>query len=141
MAGVGWYWAGHHPQHALLMAHAVLLPSACSYITADVAEKEGLHVKKLSGTKFRQMLRSGERGGHGICWDLLAPQRLPCVGLLVHSDGHCLMANLPAPAPTTPPARRRAHPRLVCLCQRGGRAARAPAAQGLPVRAEGLVEQ
>ncbi|EFN55934.1 hypothetical protein CHLNCDRAFT_145209 [Chlorella variabilis] len=30
------------------------------YITADVAEKEGLHVKKLSGTKFRQMLRSGE---------------------------------------------------------------------------------
>lgn len=30
------------------------------YITADVAEKEGLEVKKLSGTKFRQMLRGGE---------------------------------------------------------------------------------
>lgn len=30
------------------------------YITADVAEKEGLKVKKLSGTKFRQMLRAGE---------------------------------------------------------------------------------
>ena len=30
------------------------------YITADVAEKEGLAVKKLSGTKFRQMLRGGE---------------------------------------------------------------------------------
>jgi len=30
------------------------------YLTADVAEKEGLHVKKLSGTKFRQMLRGGE---------------------------------------------------------------------------------
>lgn len=30
------------------------------YVTADVAEKEGLHVKKLSGTKFRQMLRSGQ---------------------------------------------------------------------------------
>ncbi|KXZ51040.1 hypothetical protein GPECTOR_14g28 [Gonium pectorale] len=30
------------------------------YVTVDVAKKEGLHVKKLSGTKFRQMLRSGE---------------------------------------------------------------------------------
>lgn len=30
------------------------------YITADIAEKEGLHVKKLSGTKFRKMLREGE---------------------------------------------------------------------------------
>ena len=30
------------------------------YVTADIAEKEGLHVKKLSGTKFRQMLRGGE---------------------------------------------------------------------------------
>merc|ERR1719159_97733 len=30
------------------------------YVTADVAEKEGLSVKKLSGTKFRKMLRSGE---------------------------------------------------------------------------------
>lgn len=45
-------------------------------MTADVAEAEGLHTKKLSGTKFRQMLRSGgwvgvgagsaagRRGGH-----------------------------------------------------------------------------
>jgi sulfate adenylyltransferase len=30
------------------------------YLTADVAEKEGLTVKKLSGTAFRKMLRSGE---------------------------------------------------------------------------------
>ena len=30
------------------------------YVTADVAEKEGLSVKKLSGTKFRKMLRGGE---------------------------------------------------------------------------------
>eukprot|EP01026_Neomeris_dumetosa_P029175 TRINITY_DN2364_c0_g1_i2.p1 TRINITY_DN2364_c0_g1~~TRINITY_DN2364_c0_g1_i2.p1 ORF type:complete len:504 (-),score=69.91 TRINITY_DN2364_c0_g1_i2:372-1883(-) len=30
------------------------------YVTADIAEKEGLKVKKLSGTKFREMLRAGE---------------------------------------------------------------------------------
>ncbi|GLC39114.1 hypothetical protein PLESTB_000006000 [Pleodorina starrii] len=30
------------------------------YVTVDVAKKEGLHVRKLSGTKFRQMLRGGE---------------------------------------------------------------------------------
>lgn len=30
------------------------------YVTADVAQAEGLHVKSLSGTKFRKMLRSGE---------------------------------------------------------------------------------
>jgi sulfate adenylyltransferase len=30
------------------------------YVTADVAEEKGLHLKKLSGTKFRQMLRAGE---------------------------------------------------------------------------------
>lgn len=29
-------------------------------MTADVAEKENLHQLKLSGTKFRQLLRSGE---------------------------------------------------------------------------------
>lgn len=29
-------------------------------MTADVAQSEGLHVKSLSGTKFRKMLRSGE---------------------------------------------------------------------------------
>jgi len=30
------------------------------YITADEAKEKGLEVKKLSGTKFRQMLRAGE---------------------------------------------------------------------------------
>ena len=30
------------------------------YVTADVAEEKGLELKKLSGTKFRQMLRGGE---------------------------------------------------------------------------------
>ena len=30
------------------------------YVTADVAEAEGLHQLKLSGTKFRKMLRAGE---------------------------------------------------------------------------------
>ena len=30
------------------------------YVTADVAEKEGLSIKKLSGTKFRKMLRGGD---------------------------------------------------------------------------------
>jgi len=30
------------------------------YVTADVAEEKGLNLKKLSGTKFRQMLRGGE---------------------------------------------------------------------------------
>ena len=30
------------------------------YVTADYAEEKGLHIKKLSGTQFRKMLRSGE---------------------------------------------------------------------------------
>ena len=30
------------------------------YVTADKAKAEGLHELKLSGTKFRQMLRGGE---------------------------------------------------------------------------------
>ena len=30
------------------------------YVTADVAKAKGLTIKKLSGTKFRQMLRGGE---------------------------------------------------------------------------------
>ena len=30
------------------------------YITADEAKEKGLDVKKLSGTKFRQMLRAGD---------------------------------------------------------------------------------
>lgn len=40
-------------------------PIPCSYVTADIAEAEGLHTKKLSGTKFRQMLRSGAGTGWG----------------------------------------------------------------------------
>jgi sulfate adenylyltransferase len=30
------------------------------YVTAEYAKEKGLEVKKLSGTKFRQMLRGGE---------------------------------------------------------------------------------
>ena len=30
------------------------------YVTADAAEARGLHIRKLSGTQFRQMLRSGD---------------------------------------------------------------------------------
>ncbi len=30
------------------------------YVTADFAKEKGLHIKKLSGTQFRKMLRSGE---------------------------------------------------------------------------------
>ena len=30
------------------------------YVTADIAEEQGLHQLKLSGTKFRKMLRAGE---------------------------------------------------------------------------------
>nr|YP_002049184.1 ATP-sulfurylase [Paulinella chromatophora]ACB42974.1 ATP-sulfurylase [Paulinella chromatophora] len=30
------------------------------YVVADEAEKEGLHIQKLSGTEFRKMLRNGE---------------------------------------------------------------------------------
>lgn len=30
------------------------------YVTDDVAKKEELHLKKLSGTQFRSMLRAGE---------------------------------------------------------------------------------
>ena len=30
------------------------------YVTAEHAEARGLHVKKLSGTQFRKMLRGGE---------------------------------------------------------------------------------
>ena len=35
-------------------------PAATRYITADEAKEKGLDVKKLSGTKFRQMLRAGD---------------------------------------------------------------------------------
>ena len=39
------------------------LPSAQGYVTADVADKEGLHRLNLSGTKFRKMLRGGKHPG------------------------------------------------------------------------------
>jgi sulfate adenylyltransferase len=38
----------------------VVYTEEMGYVTADVAESKGLHVRKLSGTKFRQMLRAGE---------------------------------------------------------------------------------
>ena len=38
----------------------VVFTDELGYVTADVAEEKNLHVKKLSGTKFRQMLRGGE---------------------------------------------------------------------------------
>ena len=38
----------------------ILAPQERGYVTADVAKSEDLHVKSLSGTKFRKMLRSGE---------------------------------------------------------------------------------
>lgn len=79
------------PQRHLLLPSSASLqrpssPMACSYVTADIAEAEGLHTKKLSGTKFRQMLRSGAgagrsgvgraggRGWHGV---VLLTRNLP----------------------------------------------------------------
>jgi hypothetical protein len=38
----------------------VVYTEEAGYVTADAAAAQGLHVKKLSGTKFRQMLRAGE---------------------------------------------------------------------------------
>jgi sulfate adenylyltransferase len=38
----------------------VVYTEEVGYVTALEAKERGLHVKKLSGTKFRQMLRSGE---------------------------------------------------------------------------------
>jgi sulfate adenylyltransferase len=37
------------------------------YVTAEHAEARGLHVRKLSGTQFRQMLRSGEEIPESVC--------------------------------------------------------------------------
>jgi hypothetical protein len=55
-------------------AHTVpACPSPCGfqgYVTADVAEREGLHKLNLSGTKFRKMLRAGGRLlGFRDAWD------------------------------------------------------------------------
>lgn len=41
------------------LSSCVLLVQEEGYVTADVAEKNSLHQLKLSGTKFRQLLRSG----------------------------------------------------------------------------------
>ena len=41
------------------LTHSCNLLQEKGYVTADVAEQEGLHQLKLSGTKFRQMLRGG----------------------------------------------------------------------------------
>eukprot|EP00877_Chromochloris_zofingiensis_P010045 jgi/Chrzof1/5294/Cz15g21050.t1 len=38
----------------------VVYTQEAGYVTADVAAAQGLHIMKLSGTKFRKMLRSGE---------------------------------------------------------------------------------
>lgn len=38
----------------------VVYTEEAGYVTAAEAKEQGLHVKKLSGTKFRQMLRGGE---------------------------------------------------------------------------------
>ncbi|PRW57030.1 sulfate adenylyltransferase [Chlorella sorokiniana] len=63
---------GHYDAQDFAKAHArelgmktvpslnVVYTEEKGYVTADIAEAEGLHTKKLSGTKFRQMLRSGE---------------------------------------------------------------------------------
>lgn len=40
--------------------HRIVLVQEEGYVTADVAEQKSLHQLKLSGTKFRQLLRAGE---------------------------------------------------------------------------------
>lgn len=46
--------------HEMFLCCSVVFTEEMGYTTADVAESKGLKVKKLSGTKFRQMLRGGE---------------------------------------------------------------------------------
>ena len=54
------------PRSALQSSPWRLCPPSISftpkkgYVTAEHAEARGLHVKKLSGTQFRKMLRNGE---------------------------------------------------------------------------------
>jgi sulfate adenylyltransferase len=38
----------------------VVYTEEAGYVTAEEAKLQNLHIKKLSGTKFRQMLRGGE---------------------------------------------------------------------------------
>lgn len=61
------------------------------YVTADVADAEGLHRLNLSGTKFRQLLRCVQiyLCNGGVCYGqltprcaLLAPERRPCMQFL-----------------------------------------------------------
>ncbi len=48
--------------YARLQGDCRVLNLGCcaGYVTADVADKEGLHKLNLSGTKFRKALRAGE---------------------------------------------------------------------------------
>jgi sulfate adenylyltransferase len=74
----------------------VVYTEAEGYVTADVAKSKGLKELKLSGTKFRQMLRAGDDS---------APPWLPCMQL-TH-----------APSPFSP--------RVVCFQERRQGASRA----------------
>lgn len=38
----------------------VVFTEEAGYVTAEEAKQQNLHIRKLSGTKFRQMLRGGE---------------------------------------------------------------------------------
>lgn len=55
-------------------------------MTADVAEAEGLHQLKLSGTKFRKMLRAGEdipewcECAHLPCTSVCCARGSPAIG-------------------------------------------------------------
>ncbi len=65
------------------------------YVTADVAEVEGLHQLKLSGTKFRKMLRAGEDIPEWYATHVpLRFARLHLVGLVARSITmrHCYSA-------------------------------------------------
>ena len=50
----------HHRHPQTVPSLDVVYTEEKGYVTADVAKAEGLHVKKLSGTAFRKMLRSGD---------------------------------------------------------------------------------
>lgn len=106
----------------------VLVLCAClqekGYVTADVAEKEGLHKLNLSGTKFRQMLRNGE-GKQSRREGKQGRRSRKKVGVVAN------LGNLKLTAGSTPslltryplPCCRRRHPGVVCLQVRGEGAA------------------
>jgi hypothetical protein len=56
------------------------VPCVQGYVTADVADKEGLHRLNLSGTKFRKMLRGGEQNSLPQPPALALPARLSAAG-------------------------------------------------------------